>query len=550
MTTAPWRDPALPAAARVDDLLARMTLEEKTAQLVRRVGGRRRTDGDGVAPHQHDMSADPPTTGRADHPRARPADPAVRHRARRPGARRPVAGPHPARRSPPPAASASRRVAHEECLAGFTAWRATAYPVPLAWGATFDPALVEEMAGAIGRDLRAVGVHQGLAPVLDVVRDPRWGRVEETIGEDPYLVGTVGTAYVRGLESAGLVATLKHFAGYSASRAGRNLAPGAGGRPGVRRRDRCRRSRWRCARAAPARSCTPTPRPTACPAAADPELLTGLLREEWGFTGTVVADYFGIGFLQTLHGVAGTPADAAGARPDGRRRRRAAHREVLRRAADRGRRARARSPRRWSTGRAAPGAAPEVRARPARRGLAGPRDRRGGRPATSAARPAGTGPPAGRGVGRPAAQPTACCRSPAGHPDRGGRPARRRPAGDARLLLLPQPRRRAPPRRPSWASRSRRCSRRCAPNSPTRKVTFTAGLRGRRRRTPSGFAEAVARGRARRTCAWPCSATGPGCSAGAPPARAATRPTCACPACRASCSTRCSPPAPRSCSCC
>ena len=73
--------------------------------------------------------------------------------------------------------------------------------------------------------MRRLGVHQGLAPVLDVARDLRWGRIEETIGEDPHLVGTIGTAYVAGLESAGIVATLKHFAGYSASRAGRNLAP-------------------------------------------------------------------------------------------------------------------------------------------------------------------------------------------------------------------------------------------------------------------------------------------------------------------------------------
>lgn len=116
-------------------------------------------------------------------------------------------------------------VAHEECLDGFTAWRATAYPVPLAWGAAFDPARVAEMGRRIGQDLRACGVHQGLAPVLDVVRDPRWGRVEETIGEDPYLVGTIGTAYVRGLESAGVVATLKHFAGYASSAGARDLAP-------------------------------------------------------------------------------------------------------------------------------------------------------------------------------------------------------------------------------------------------------------------------------------------------------------------------------------
>ena len=101
--------------------------------------------------------------------------------------------------------------------------------------------------------MRSVGVHQGLAPVLDVVRDARWGRVEETIGEDPYLVGTIGTAYVAGLESAGIVATLKHFAGYSASRAGRNFAPVGDGAARVRRRACCRRSRWRFATAASAR---------------------------------------------------------------------------------------------------------------------------------------------------------------------------------------------------------------------------------------------------------------------------------------------------------
>ena len=95
-------------------------------------------------------------------------------------------------------------VAHEECLTGFAAWQATIFPTPLAWGASFDPGLVGEMAAAIGASMRAVGVHQGLAPVLDVTRDPRWGRTEETIGEDPYLVGSVGTAYVRGLQSAGI----------------------------------------------------------------------------------------------------------------------------------------------------------------------------------------------------------------------------------------------------------------------------------------------------------------------------------------------------------
>ena len=118
---------------------------------------------------------------------------------------------------------------HEECLTGFTAYGATVYPAAIAWGATFDPDLVERMAAAIGRDMAALGVHQGLSPVLDVVRDYRWGRVEETIGEDPYLVAMLGAAYVRGLQGAGVIATLKHFAGYSASRARPQPRPGVDG---------------------------------------------------------------------------------------------------------------------------------------------------------------------------------------------------------------------------------------------------------------------------------------------------------------------------------
>ena len=89
-------------------------------------------------------------------------------------------------------------VAHEECLTGFTTWQATVYPTSLAWAATWDPELVGLMAAAIGTDMALVGVHQGLAPVLDVVRDYRWGRVEETMGEDP-----PGAARGQGRERAG-----------------------------------------------------------------------------------------------------------------------------------------------------------------------------------------------------------------------------------------------------------------------------------------------------------------------------------------------------------
>ncbi len=310
MTTAPWRDPALSAAARVDDLLSRMTLQEKTAQLYGVWVGAA-TDGDGVAPHQHDMATDRTadewdeliTHGLGQLTRSfgtAPVDPGLGAQALARAQRR-IAG---AGRFGIPA------VAHEECLAGFTAWRATAYPVPLAWGATFDPPLVEEMARRIGRDLRSAGVHQGLAPVLDVVRDPRWGRVEETIGEDPYLTGTIGTAYVRGLESAGVIATLKHFAGYASSAGARNLAPV---RAGVRELADVTLPPFEMAlREGGARSVMAAYNETdGVPASADPGLLTELLRSEWGFTGTVVADYFGIGFLQTLHRVAGSPAQAA-----------------------------------------------------------------------------------------------------------------------------------------------------------------------------------------------------------------------------------------------
>ncbi|WAP51519.1 hypothetical protein OL239_17210 [Arthrobacter sp. ATA002] len=153
---------------------------------------------------------------------------------------------------------------HEECLAGFAAWRATAYPVPLAWGATFNPELIARMANTIGRSMRAAGIHQGLAPVLDVARDYRWGRTEETISEDPYLVSTIGTAYVQGLEGAGIISTLKHFAGYSASRAGRNLAPVSMG-PREFSDVLLPRSRPPSGWAEPGRSCIPTPRLTGCP---------------------------------------------------------------------------------------------------------------------------------------------------------------------------------------------------------------------------------------------------------------------------------------------
>ncbi len=199
---------------------------------------------------------------------------------------------------------------HEECLTGLAAWKAATFPTPLAWGAAFDPALVEEVGAAIGASMRELGIHQGLAPVLDVIRDPRWGRVDECIAEDPYVVGTIGTAYVRGLQSSGVHATLKHFVGYSASQAGRNHAPVHAGAREVR--DVLLPPFEMAIRDGGVRSVMNSyAEIDGVPVAANPEYLTGVLRDEWGFDGTVVADYFSVAFLHTMHRIAADRGEAA-----------------------------------------------------------------------------------------------------------------------------------------------------------------------------------------------------------------------------------------------
>ncbi|WZH38897.1 MAG: glycoside hydrolase family 3 N-terminal domain-containing protein [Microbacterium enclense] len=199
---------------------------------------------------------------------------------------------------------------HEECLTGFAAWKAATLPTPLAWGASFDPDAVELMASAIGRSMRDLGVHQGLSPVLDVVRDPRWGRVDECIAEDPYVVGTIGTAYVRGLQAAGVHATLKHFVGYSASQAGRNHAPVHAGPRELQ--DVFLPPFEMAVRDGGARSVMNAyVEIDGIPIASSPELFTDLLRRQWGFDGTVVSDYFAVEFLRSMHGIAGTLGEAA-----------------------------------------------------------------------------------------------------------------------------------------------------------------------------------------------------------------------------------------------
>ncbi|MFE6616538.1 beta-glucosidase [Amycolatopsis sp. NPDC057786] len=302
----PWQDTTADPADRVRALMDRMTPREKLAQLYGVWVGI--DSGGEMAPHQHDFAD-----------AALDWDELVRHGigqlTRVYGTRPvdPVIGARSLARSQREIVGSGRfgipALVHEETLTGLAAWKATVYPSPLCWGASFDPDLVYRMGARIGGTMRRLGVHQGLAPVLDVARDLRWGRVEETIGEDPYLVGTIGSAYVAGLESAGVIATLKHFVGYSASRAGRNLAPVS---VGPRELADVLLPPFEMALRAGARSVMNAYTDNdGVPAAADESLLTGLLRDTYGFSGTVVADYFSVAFLHKLHGVAADRGAAA-----------------------------------------------------------------------------------------------------------------------------------------------------------------------------------------------------------------------------------------------
>jgi beta-glucosidase len=298
-----YRDPSLPVSARADDLLARMTLDEKLAQLAGVWGGALLADG----------VFDP------DRARRYLAD-GIGHvsRVASSGTMRP--------REVAAAVNAIQRflveetrlgipaVVHEESTAGFCARDATCFPQAIGLASTWDPALLEEVGAVIREQMRAVGARHTLAPVLDVARDPRWGRTEETYGEDAYLASRLGVAYVRGVQTrdlaTGVVATGKHFVTYGAGEGGLNWAPShLSPREILERYLPPFEAAIREAGLASVMNSYNEIDGTPC--GASRELLTDWLRGRMGFDGVVVADYFTIPMLATYHCIAADAADAA-----------------------------------------------------------------------------------------------------------------------------------------------------------------------------------------------------------------------------------------------
>lgn len=205
---------------------------------------------------------------------------------------------------------------HEECLHGLVAPGATSYPQAIALASTWDPVLVHEVFAATAQEARSRGAQQCLMPVLDLARDPRWGRTEETYGEDPYLVSQIGLAAIKGLQGdflpidkSHVIATAKHFAVHGQPEGGTNVAPGNYSERVIREyflkpfEVAVKQGHVEAVMASYNEI-------DGIPSHGNKHLLVDILREEWGFRGMVVSDYFGITDLMKLHHVVATKDEA------------------------------------------------------------------------------------------------------------------------------------------------------------------------------------------------------------------------------------------------
>ncbi|WP_107045855.1 glycoside hydrolase family 3 N-terminal domain-containing protein [Sphingomonas sp. STIS6.2] len=319
-----YRDPRAPVDLRVRDLMARMTLDEKVAQLITLSTTKRQVMDDALRfdPARAD-TAYPNGIGQI----ARPSDRGGAATAANTGAA--VTGRWRAPADTIAFVNAAQRWAttrtrlgipilfHEEALHGFMAPEATSFPQAIALAGSFDRDLVRRVNAVIAREVRAHGTVLALSPVVDIARDPRWGRIEETFGEDPYLCGEMGVASVIGLQGEGktlapgkVFATLKHMTGHGQPESGENVAPAP-----IAERE-LRENFFPPFRAVVARTGIGAVMPSyneidGVPSHANRWLLNDVLRGEWGFDGAIVSDYAAIGELASLHHIAADKAEAA-----------------------------------------------------------------------------------------------------------------------------------------------------------------------------------------------------------------------------------------------
>jgi beta-glucosidase len=301
-----YRDAKLPVEQRVADLLSRMTLEEKVAQ----IQGAWENRGFPLASHRFfvdekgaflpDVAAVELKDGLGEI--SRPSE----------------------NRGPRAMAEFTNAVQkwmkentrlgipvlfHEECLHGHKALKGTSYPQAIALASTWDPALVHDVFTATAAEVRARGAQQCLAPVLDLARDPRWGRTEETYGEDPYLTSRIGVAAVTGFQGAGplidkahVLATAKHFAVHGQPEAGTNVAPGNYSERVIR--EYFLKPFEAVVKEGHVQTVMASYNEIdGIPSHSNKHLLDDILRHEWGFDGVLVSDYFGITDLKNLHHV-------------------------------------------------------------------------------------------------------------------------------------------------------------------------------------------------------------------------------------------------------
>jgi beta-glucosidase len=289
----PYKNASLPVGLRIGDLLGRMTLAEKAAQLAAPFG---------VVVDVHNP---PPTGWGAAIASLSPLGLPPREAAAR--------GNELQRKHIEDTRLGIPVLLGEEALLGLKVHDATTYPDAIAQAATWDPDLIQRMSHLIGIQMVRLGVRLALSPLADVARDPRWGRVEETYGEEPYLVGSMATAFVRGLQGADpevpVIATLKHFIGYGASDGGRNTEPAHLGPNELRE---VHATPFEMAiREGGARGVMPSYNSIdGVPVTGSKAHLQALLREDLGFEGLVISDLEAVLQLHTKHGVAPDPVHA------------------------------------------------------------------------------------------------------------------------------------------------------------------------------------------------------------------------------------------------